>query len=76
MKLSEYAKKHNICYRTAWNMFKENKIPGAYKLPSGAIRIGNKENIEKLDVEIIKEKLDYITNILNKLIEKKIRWRS
>lgn len=30
MKLSDYAKKHSVTYRTAWNRFKKNKIPGAY----------------------------------------------
>jgi len=29
MKLSEYAKKHNIKYRAAWNRFKAGKIPNA-----------------------------------------------
>ena len=29
MKLSEYAKKHNIQYRSAWNRFKAGKIPNA-----------------------------------------------
>ena len=29
MKLSEYAKKHNIQYRAAWNRFKAGKIPNA-----------------------------------------------
>ena len=37
MKLSQYAKKLGICYRTAWNQFNNNLIPGAYKLPSGTI---------------------------------------
>lgn len=29
-KLSDYAKKFNITYRTAWNRFKQGKIEGAY----------------------------------------------
>jgi len=29
-KLSDYAKKFNVTYRTAWNRFKKNKIDGAY----------------------------------------------
>ena len=37
MKLSQYAKKLGICYRTAWNQFNNNLIPGAYKLPTGTI---------------------------------------
>lgn len=30
IKLSEYARKHRIGYRAAWNRFKAGKIPGAY----------------------------------------------
>lgn len=37
MKLSQYAKKLGICYRTAWNQFNNNLIPGAYKLSTGTI---------------------------------------
>ena len=37
MKLSTWAKKQGVCYRTAWNMFVKNQIPGAYKLESGTI---------------------------------------
>ena len=37
MKLSIYAKKHGISYRTAWNHFKAGQIPGAKKLASGTI---------------------------------------
>ena len=37
MKLSEYARKNNITYRTAWSHFKDGKIPNARQLPSGTI---------------------------------------
>jgi predicted site-specific integrase-resolvase len=37
MKLSDYAKKVGVSYRTAWNWFKAGQIVGAYKLPSGTI---------------------------------------
>ena len=37
MKLSDYAKSLGIQYRTAWNHFKADKIPGAYQLPTGTI---------------------------------------
>ncbi len=37
MKLSFYAKKLGISYRTAWEWFKEGKIKGAYKTASGTI---------------------------------------
>jgi predicted site-specific integrase-resolvase len=29
-KLSDYAKKFNVTYRTAWNRFKQGKIEGAF----------------------------------------------
>ena len=38
-KLSEYAKRHNVCYLTAYNHFKRGLISGAYQLPSGTIVI-------------------------------------
>lgn len=37
MKLSEYAKKIGVTYRTAYNYFKKGQIDGAYKLPTGTI---------------------------------------
>ena len=37
MKLSAYARKLGVQYRTAWNMYKRGEIPGAYQLPSGTI---------------------------------------
>lgn len=44
MKLSEYAKKLGITYRTAWDMFNRGDINGAYKLPSGTIIVLNEES--------------------------------
>ena len=37
MKLREYAKKHGICYRTAWNRYHAGKIPNAFMDESGHI---------------------------------------
>ncbi len=37
MKLSHYAKKLGIHYRTAWRHFVKGLIPGAYRLPTGTI---------------------------------------
>jgi len=42
MKLSDYARKLGIHYRTAWEMFKRNDIPNAYQLPSGTIIVPDK----------------------------------
>lgn len=37
MKLSHWAKKQGITYRTAWEYFRTGKLPMAYRLPGGAI---------------------------------------
>jgi len=37
MKLSDYAKKLGMNYRTVWNWYKDGKIPNAMKTPSGSI---------------------------------------
>ena len=39
MKLSEYAKKHSVTYRTAWNRFKAGKIKNAVKDNTGHVYI-------------------------------------
>lgn len=39
MKLSKWAKKHDMHYRTAWRLFTEGKIQNAYRLPSGQILV-------------------------------------
>ena len=39
MKLSEWAKKNNVCYQTAWNHFRSGKIKNAYKLETGTVVI-------------------------------------
>ena len=37
MKLSEYARKHGIKYRAAWERFRKGRIPGAYRDEVGTI---------------------------------------
>ena len=37
MKLSDYAKKLGVTYRTAWNWYADGKIPNAIRAPSGSI---------------------------------------
>ena len=46
MKLSKYAKQHNIKYKVAWNRFHTGKIPNACLDELGRIVI--KEQKEKL----------------------------
>lgn len=44
MKLSEYAKKCGVCYRTAYNWFNKGIIPNAKQLPTGTIIVSENEN--------------------------------
>ena len=37
MKLSDYARKNSVTWRTAYRWFRNNQIPDAYQLPSGTI---------------------------------------
>lgn len=39
MKLSEYAKLHGVCYRTAWNRFHAGKIPNSFQNEFGNITV-------------------------------------
>jgi predicted site-specific integrase-resolvase len=47
MKLSKWAKEQGITYQTAWNLFKQGKIPNAYKLGSGTIIVPEIKYITK-----------------------------
>jgi predicted site-specific integrase-resolvase len=47
MKLTDWAKKQGVCYRSAWNYFHANKIPGAFRLPSGAIIVPDEKPIRQ-----------------------------
>jgi len=52
-KLSEYAKEHNIHYRTAFNHFHKGLIEGAYQLPTGTIVIPDSYKAEKEERVVI-----------------------
>jgi putative resolvase len=43
MKLSQYAKKLGVTYRTAWNLYCKGQITGAYQLKSGTIIVDEKD---------------------------------
>lgn len=43
MKLSKYARQHEITYRAAWERFRKGKIEGAYKLDDGHIIVPSKQ---------------------------------
>lgn len=48
MKLSKYAKKMGISYRTAWNWFKAGTLD-AIQMPSGTIIVKDKDNKEIIE---------------------------
>ena len=51
MKLTHWAKKNSVTYRTAWQWFKDGKIPTAYRLPAGPILVAD---------ETVNQKQDYV----------------
>ena len=44
MKLSKWAEEKGIAYKTAWNLYKNNKIPNAYQLKSGTIIVPEEQH--------------------------------
>jgi len=46
MKLSQWAKKNSITYRTAWQMYKNKQIPNAYSLTTGTIVVPDSVSYE------------------------------
>src|SRR5574343_531967 len=53
MKLSTYAKKNSINYRTAWEHFRKGLIPNARQLPTGTIVIDEIEVIQPKERGVI-----------------------
>lgn len=51
MRLTQWAKKHGVVYKTAWNQFKAGQIPDAYQLPSGTIIIPEAETVNPKTLE-------------------------
>ncbi|MGO0123023.1 IS607 family transposase [Desulfothermobacter acidiphilus] len=48
MKLSEWAKKHGITYKTAWRWVKEGKMPVPFEItPSGTILVHEPETVKE-----------------------------
>lgn len=52
MRLTEYARRHGIQYRAAWNRYKVGKIPGAYQDEAGAIIIPDPERSRLNDAAV------------------------
>lgn len=53
LKLSEYAKKNSLTYQSAWNHFKQGKIPNARQLPSGTVVIDEIPNKSVNDYVVV-----------------------
>jgi len=45
MKISDFAKKQGVSYKTAWRWFRDNQIPGV-KMPSGTIIISEDSSLK------------------------------
>jgi len=65
MKLSHWAKKQGILYRTAWLMFNRGELPLAYKLPSGTIIVPEENLIIKQDYVITYARVSSSENKIN-----------
>lgn len=50
MKLRDWAKKNDLGYKRAWDLFKMGKIPNSRKLPSGSIVVAD-------DIPFVEEKI-------------------
>ena len=48
MKLSDYAKKLGMEYRTVWNWYKAGKIPNSFKTPGGTVVVLEKDAYERM----------------------------
>ncbi len=57
MKLSKWAKKQGLTYKTAWNMFNKKLIPNSRQLESGTIVVDEdqerEDKLEKVLLEVI-----------------------
>lgn len=52
IKLSDYAKRLGICYRTAWNRFKRGDFPDAYRDEYGKIYLPMKHFVREDDIKV------------------------
>lgn len=65
MKLSIYAKKLGLTYRTAWSMFKRGEIEGAYSLPTGTIIVPEVKEQANRQTETTEEVLDDLIKLVD-----------
>ena len=65
MKLSEYAKKNSISYRTAWQHYKLGLIPNAKQLSTGTIVVEDDTNLSAKEYTIIYARVSSSENRTN-----------
>jgi predicted site-specific integrase-resolvase len=53
MKLSQWAKNVGLTYRGAYNLYKNDKIPGAYQLSTGTIIIPEEKQKQKTEWNVV-----------------------
>lgn len=67
IKLSEWAKLNNVCYRTAWNYYKQGQFEGKSEICKGKIYIFSDLVTEKPQKLSEKDILLDILNSINKI---------
>ncbi len=73
MKLSEYAQKLGVGYKTAWNYFKDNRIEGAYKAANGCIMVPDDIFIKEARAVILYIRVDN-SNLVPEKIKRLTDW--
>ena len=72
IKLSQWAKNHNVCYKTAWNYYNEGKFEGKCEVSeTGSIYIFEDEVKDKIEKEQGLPELIAAIKSLTKAIENK-----
>jgi len=70
MKLSEYAIRNSISYKTAWNHFKSGKIPGARQLPTGTVVVDELDNSKDEIIALQKARIQQLEETIEKMKQK------
>lgn len=65
MKLSTWAKKNDLHYKSAYRLFKQNKIPNARQLESGTIVIDDQKETRKPEYNVVYSRVSSSENKTN-----------
>lgn len=64
MKLSDWARKNGLSYRTAWNLYKKGKLPcKASQIATGTIIVEDNVNSNDLKIELCEKLLNLLKNV-------------